>query len=743
LAIVFLAFSAVILLIANSLQIYFNYQIQKDIISNRQLLIARDAANTVKSFIQSKFGILKSAAVFINHTVLIEQEQKLILDKLLGLEPAFRRTVLFDAQWQEVAKSSRLSSVLPLTLTEQVKNEMFSRVSKGKKYISLVYIDEVTSEPMVIMAVPVQDIFGEFKGALLAEVNLKFMWDLVGSIKVGKKGLAYVVDRQGNLLAAGDISRVLKGENLSYINEISEFVNGPKSLLSRINVSKGFQNTYVLSSYVPLGMPDWAVVVEMPVREAYSSIITLVQLTITTMLFNFSIALAVGVYLSKKITEPVIALCNATEKIGKGIMDTKIEVKSCNEIGQLAASFNQMVDDLNRTTVSRDALMIEVEERKKAEEEIRKSQKVLQDMIDAMPFGMVVIGRDRKIKQVNAVTCQLSGHSANELIGQSCSKLFCIGEKNCPVIDLHQDIDRTERKMITVKNKLVPIIKSAIPIRLGEEDVLLETFVDITELKEAEKKLKQLNDNLADTVAKLEQANRELKNFVYIASHDLREPLRKISSFGRLLQNSLGGKLTGDDLENLQFMIDGATRMTQMVEGLLSYSRVSTKGQQFETVNLSEVISDLKNIELAVLLEDTGAVLDVPDNLPQVNADPVQIRQLFQNLIANGIKYQPKDTSRKPQITIRTKTISDNIVRIEISDNGIGIKKENLSLLFTMFKRLHSRSEYEGTGIGLAVCKKIVERHGGQIGVESEYGKGSTFWFTLQTTNSPVCAAVN
>jgi len=209
----------------------------------------------------------------------------------------------------------------------------------------------------------------------------------------------------------------------------------------------------------------------------------------------------------------------------------------------------------------------------------------------------------------------------------------------------------------------------------------------------------------------------------------LREPMRKISAFGNMLQKSLKGTLIDDDAENLNFMIDGSNRMTQMIEGLLAYSRVSAKGQSAETVNLNDIVEQLRQLELSILLEEKHTTLDIPQPLPEVDVDPVQIRQLMQNLIANGMKYQTKGNT--PQITITSRPAADGMVRINITDNGIGIAPEFHQSIFVMFKRLHSRSQYEGTGIGLAVCKKIVERHGGQIGVESEPGKGSTFWFTV------------
>ncbi len=231
---------------------------------------------------------------------------------------------------------------------------------------------------------------------------------------------------------------------------------------------------------------------------------------------------------------------------------------------------------------------------------------------------------------------------------------------------------------------------------------------------------------------KLERSNKELRDFTYIASHDLREPLRKISAFGQLLQESLKGKLDEDEEENFAFMIDGATRMQQMVDDLLLYSRVTTNAKPSERVDLNEVIEDLKNVELAVQLEETGGVINVPEPLPPVDADPSQIHQLLQNLIGNGLKYSRKGVA--PVVTVRSRVVNGNMVRIEVQDNGIGIEEQYCANIFGMFKRLHSREDYEGSGIGLAVCKKIVERHGGEIGVESNPGVGSTFCFTMQIT---------
>jgi signal transduction histidine kinase len=251
----------------------------------------------------------------------------------------------------------------------------------------------------------------------------------------------------------------------------------------------------------------------------------------------------------------------------------------------------------------------------------------------------------------------------------------------------------------------------------------------VQDLDKEKREVESAKEKLEETNIKLEQSNKELQDFAYIASHDLREPLRKISAFGQLLQKSLKGKLDEDEEENFAFMIDGATRMQQMINDLLVYSRVTTKAKPLERVDLNAVIEDLKNVELAVQIEETGGVINVPEPLPPVQADPSQIHQLLQNLIGNGLKYYRKGLA--PVITIRGRVVDGNMVRIEVQDNGIGIEEQYCTDIFGMFRRLHSREDYEGTGIGLAVCKKIVERHRGEIGVESNPGEGSVFWFTM------------
>jgi len=250
-------------------------------------------------------------------------------------------------------------------------------------------------------------------------------------------------------------------------------------------------------------------------------------------------------------------------------------------------------------------------------------------------------------------------------------------------------------------------------------------------LRERALQLEAANKELEATIQKLRRSNEQLQEFIHIASHDLREPSRKVFSFGQLLVKSLKGRLSDDEQENLNFMIDGANRMQQTVKSLLVYTKVTMEEIAFEEVDLNKMIEKLKALELSTNLEVTEGRILVPEPLPAIKGDSTQIRHLLQNLISNALKYHRKGVL--PEVTIRAHRQYDGMARIEVEDNGIGIKEESYSHIFAMFRRLHPKEVYDGTGVGLAICKRIVERHKGQIGVRSTYGVGSTFWFTLPT----------
>lgn len=353
LGLAFLALSAFLLIITGSLNMYNNFLTNNKVVTDQQELIAKDAANIVKSYIQEKLGKLEVAAAIGDLDSATYEEQKMVFEMLFGLEPAFRQLYLLDHQGEELCKISRLSKQAITKAMEDHKREVFENSKSAKTYSSSVYIDDTTFEPMMIMAVSIHDFFGNTKGIIMAEVNLKFMWDLVGSLEIGKKGQAYVVDRMGNLIAARDVGRVLKGENLVQVEKVAQFLNNRGSrLASKAETMKGIDDHTVVISYVPLVNPDWAVMVELPISEAYEPVRVTFIISLLILVFSFGLAVLVGSYISGRITKPLVHLRDATKTISAGNLNTRINIKSENEIGELAYNFNQMVGSLGNLIVN-------------------------------------------------------------------------------------------------------------------------------------------------------------------------------------------------------------------------------------------------------------------------------------------------------------------------------------------------------------------------------------------------------
>ncbi len=267
---------------------------------------------------------------------------------------------------------------------------------------------------------------------------------------------------------------------------------------------------------------------------------------------------------------------------------------------------------------------------------------------------------------------------------------------------------RSEEYKVTCKNGETRIV---IIGGITLKDGFLATFIDVTERKMMEEKLLK--------------SNQELEQFAYIASHDLQEPLRKIKSYSELLEFKYKEQLDEKASKYLDIITSGTGRMQNLIDDLLSYSRVTTKAREFEPISLKDIVNEACEI-LEIQIREFNAIIQY-ENLPVINCDARQLVQLFQNLVSNAIKFKGQNT---PEIKISSFDKKDHWL-IQISDNGIGFEMESAEQIFVAFKRLHSRAEYKGSGIGLAICKKIVERHGGTIWAESEPGKGASFFFTL------------
>jgi PAS domain S-box-containing protein len=349
-------------------------------------------------------------------------------------------------------------------------------------------------------------------------------------------------------------------------------------------------------------------------------------------------------------------------------------------------------------------------------------------LLEAAPDAMVVVNGVGEIVLLNLQAEKQFGYHRDELVGQAVTNIIPEGFAERLIADDLRSTEAALAQVIGTGIELVarrkdgaefPIEIMLSPLKGAEEILVTAAIRDISARKDAEASLLQKVEELA-------RSNEELGQFAYIVSHDLQEPLRMVASYTQLLSKRYRGRLDSDADEFIAFAVDGADRMQRLIEDLLAYSRVGTRGTDLLDAS-SEAALRQALINLRHSIEESG-VLVTHDPLPAVLADETQLIQLFQNLVGNAIKYRRPGV---PRVHITAARDGEKRWIFAVTDNGLGIDPQYFDRIFGVFQRLHKREEYAGTGIGLAICKKIVERHGGSISVESQPGQGSTFRFSL------------
>jgi PAS domain S-box-containing protein len=378
------------------------------------------------------------------------------------------------------------------------------------------------------------------------------------------------------------------------------------------------------------------------------------------------------------------------------------------------------------------AAIRDISVRKAAETRLAEIEGRYRGLLEAAPDVMVLVNGVGEIVLSNLQAEKQFGYHRDELAGQQVKNIIpeafaerlvadALRVSACaPAIQVPARIDLQGRHR---DGREFPIEIMVSPLKSAEGILVTLAIPDITERKGAEARLLRALEDL-------KRSNQELEQFAYIASHDLQEPLRMVSSYTQLLPKRYEGKLDADAHEFIGFAVDGANRMQRMIQDLLAYSRVGTKGKALLATPSDDALGDaLMNLRTAI--EESGALV-THDPLPVVLADGAQLIQLFQNLIGNAIKYQSPGVPRIHVSSTRHSEKSDEEKwMFSVKDNGLGIESKYFEKIFGMFQRLHKREAFEGTGIGLAICKKIVEQHGGTLTVESQLGHGSTFRFAL------------
>jgi PAS domain S-box-containing protein len=372
------------------------------------------------------------------------------------------------------------------------------------------------------------------------------------------------------------------------------------------------------------------------------------------------------------------------------------------------------------------AVSRDIRDRMAADAALRESEERFRLTFELAASGIAHVSLEGRFLLANQSLCEILGLEKDELVGCSVKDISHPEDRDVTDADRLRvrggeiDAARMEKRYLR-KDGSVVWVELAIALARkadGTPDYEIAIFDDITERKRSEAALHHAHEDL-------KRSNSELAQFAYVASHDLQEPLRMVSSYTQLLARRYGDKLDGDAREFMAFVVDGAARMKQLIEDLLAYSRVGTRGRELKPVAteapLRRAILNLKSA-----IDESSAAVTF-DALPTLEADEMQLAQLFQNLIGNALKFR---SASVPRIHVSAAEKQGGW-EFAVKDNGIGIESQYFERIFKVFQRLHDKGEYPGTGIGLAICKKVVERHQGTIWVESKPGEGTTFLFTL------------
>ncbi len=644
------------------------------------------------------------------------------------------RLVGLDGEAQEIVRVERLLDGTIIRTSAEALQHKVSRdyvtqtrlLEAGQVYVSPVNLNrehgtlETPHRPVLRVSTPIVAADGEKLAFIIINIDMAQVFDIVRN--KGREGQQYyITNAQGDYLDHPN-PRMTFGFELGQYHRIQDdFPAMADFLAAPTDTFAGFLNGASMRMltvatkvrYDPDHPDNFVSVVEMlPPQELEAGLATVRNRAFLAAAVIFLLCLASIAWLIQRLSRPLLHMRNIAVSVAQGDRNVNLEqfTHRQDELGALAQSFETMVQ--------------KVDERETA---LQESEAQTSRVIDVMPEAILLVDRDGIIRRVNQRSEAIFGYSTEELLGSSVDSL--LPERFRAQHPSHRADYRAEptvrpmgqgRDLFALRKggKEFPVEVALAPIGQGGDGQVVVSVSDITQRKAAADALRLSNQ-------RLKRSNQELTQFAYVASHDLQEPLRMVDSYMGLIERRYKGKLDQDADDFIGYAVDGARRMKRLINELLAYSRVSNRALKVAQVNMRDVVSGV----LAILkkpIEESRARIEV-GSLPVIDADTGQMERLFQNLIGNALKFRSNDA---PVITISAEKTGVEW-EFQVSDNGIGIAEEFRKKVFDIFSRLHSREEYDGTGIGLAACKRIVEMHGGAIWVESKEGGGSTFHFTL------------
>jgi signal transduction histidine kinase len=759
------------MVVSGVIEIYYSFRESQQSLADVQREVAAGAAIKIERFIQEIHNTLKGATRSREIAPRgLTDEFRFELEKLLLIAPAITEAVALDRDGNVQVQASRLRTVLPDSKQREAASAGAFQIAKsGKSFFGQAYFVR-GSEPYMTVAVPIERFAGDVIGVLRAEVNLKYIGDVVTNLKIGKAGYSYVVSKSGELIAHPDISLVLQRRNVLQLDSTKlAFGQKVSTNLRNALVTPNIQGKTVLSAAAVIPGFDWAIVIERPVLEAFEPVYASIVRTAALLLVGLLLALVASLFLGRRIIRPVGILRQGVERIGAGELGHRLELKTGDEIEILADEFNKMTAQLQESYAN---LEQKVEDRTRELTESLEQQTATSEVLgvisssptDVQPVFDTILTDALRICEAHYgaifsfdgeafhhaasknVTPELLAYIINSPItpGRQ-SALRRIGLERQPVhipdilADPECELPEPYRKEGLRSSLAVPLLRENAligAIAIHRRDVraftdkqiaLLRTFADQAVIAiENVRLFKELEEkNL-----QLEMASKHKSQFLANVSHELRTPLNSIIGFTRIVLRRSEGKLENLQKENLQKVLVSSEHLLALINELLDLAKIESGRMEAyaETFKLDDIVRvATATVEPLLKTGRVKLVTDIAPDIPPLKTDRDKLKQSVLNLLSNAAKF-----TEQGEIKVAAWR-HDGLLKLTVSDTGIGMKQEALQYIFDEFRQadMSSTRKYGGTGLGLAIVKKFILLMGGDIAVESEIGHGSKFTITL------------
>jgi signal transduction histidine kinase len=758
-----------ILIISGGLSIYFSYQREKTALAQIQQEKAVAAAAVIRRFIeeiQTQIGWTTQLSLLPDAAGV--EQRRIDYYRLLRQAPPITEIAFVDGDGTEQLRVSRLAMDVVGSRTNLAEDVGFRTAHDTGAYYGPVYFRK-ESEPYMTLAVRGS---GKKGDVTVAEINLKFIRDVISGIRVGKEGYAYVVDAEGRLVSHPDLALVLRKTDLSSLPQVAEVSAAPSAsdaTSGRTEIATSLDGRQVLVAHAAIAPLNWHVFVETPLAESLAPLYTNLLWNGGLLLLGLAIALLASLLLARNLVGPIRALQEGATRIGRGDLTSRIDVRTGDELQSLAEHFNQMAGQLQESYANLEG---KVEERTR---QLARSVSELEALGEISRAVNSSLELETVLARILAHACTLADagggaiyvaeaeaghfriaatHGMDEALVRAIRRLpvrmgdtvvgQCAARRDAvqipdlaaePAYPLHAAMIRAGiRALLGVPLLRESEVIGALIVRRKREGPFADDTVELVKSFAAQSALAvhnaKLFHELEQKSRQLESASRHKSEFLANMSHELRTPLNAVLGYAELIQDGIYGEVPERMHEVLERIQQNGRHLLGLINAVLDLSKIEA-GQ----LTLSPVDYSLRELALGVI-SGTEALaaekklaleLDVPADLPPGRGDERRLTQVFLNLVGNAIKFTDAGS-----VGIRAR-LEGGCFLVAVSDTGVGIAAEDRERIFEEFQQVDSSSTRRkgGTGLGLAIARRIVELHGGRIWVESTLGQGTTFYFTL------------